>query len=586
MRTSRGRPLALFIALAIALGEVPALAAAPDLGEVRRRFVAAVQSSDRAGALAEASLEDLLQQTAKLAGGDHQKQLDAMQKLLKALRDFKVERARIVTRELDTSEAISRYSMAMAQASQSLAIGIVVGVVTIGASVPVFAVASELQKAQAAVGAIGQQLAAVETALNDLVELIGGLQTAEANEKRRLSQSGQTSEAIDRSLQAAAASLADLRAALTSLHEARGATQSAQARLQAPPPPPSLTSFDGFLGSAFTVHLDSGKATVGPSEATLEGGVTVSPKSDPSLKLSVSGHVVLKANGGGSSSGPAGSAIDQSAFRATVLGGGQQIGTWVSLEGQGSARITGFGPAVITIPNVALQSQSSAIMFTGGEAAFRGCTHTLAAGSGLTTSQVLFEGSLKCGPWSLTASSMGIDKTSVAGGGTLTAWSKRFTMTYSASGDALSARGSLSGADTPWARLPGWEAEYKVDAPRLDLKLEGPALSPTFGAGRVSVRSTAKKPDGNPWASASLTPDVVVVPAPPTDGIPVPFPVLPAPSDVEKAARDACEAGARRTLAGQALQHALDVCRSGHPSPPSLPSLPRTISLKVGEVLR
>ncbi len=159
-------------------------------------------------------------------------------------------------------------------------------------------------------------------------------------------------------------------------------------------------------------------------------------------------------------------------------------------------------------------------------------------------------------------------------------------MGYAASGDGLTARGSLTGADTPWARVPGFEAEFRIEAPKLDLKLENPTLSPRFGAGKVSVRTTAKKPDGNPWSSASLTPETVVVPAPPADGIPVPFPVLPAPADVEKAARDACEIGARRTLSGQALQHALDVCRSGHPSPPGVPMLPRTVSLKVGDVFR
>jgi hypothetical protein len=383
--------------------------------------------------------------------------------------------------------------------------------------------------------------------------------------------------------------------AMTTLRQASAVARDAQARLQAlpklagpalPAPPPALTSFDGYLGGTFTIHLDNGKATVGSAEETLEGGVTISPKNDPSLKLSVNGRVVLKASAG-SSSGPGGSFAAQTSIVTAIAGGtGQQGGTWASLEGQGSARISGLGPFVVTIPNVALKSQSSNVMFTGGEASFRGCTHTLAAGSGFNSSQVLLEGSLRCGPWSLTSSSMGIDKTGVSGGGTLSAWSKSFAMSYSASGDVLTARGSLSGPDTPWIRLPGFEAEYRIEGPKLDLKLDGPSLSPTFGAGKVSVRTTAKKPDGNPWSSASLTPATVMVPAPPTDGIPVPFPVLPTPSDLEKDARDTCERVARATLGGQALQTALDVCRSGHPSPPALPALPRTPSLKVGDIFR
>ncbi len=355
--------------------------------------------------------------------------------------------------------------------------------------------------------------------------------------------------------------------------------------MPAPPaPPPALTSFDGYLGTAFTVHLDSGKATVGSAEATLEGGVTISPRTDPSLKLTVNGRVVLKARQP-SSSGPGGSAAEQENARAMMLGAAQ-IGTWASVEGQGSVRISGFGPAVITIPSAALGSQSSIVTLTGGEASLRGCTHTLAAGSAFTSSQVLLEGSLKCGPWTLTASSMGMDKTSVAGGGTLSAWSKSFTMTYAASGDGLAARGALTGADTPWVRVPGFEAEWRIEAPRLDLKLDGSSLSPTFGAGKVTVRTTAKKPDGSPWSLASMTPATVVVPAPPTDGIPVPFPVLPAPTDAEKAARDACVQVADRTTTGKAHDAAVGLCNSSHPSPPSVPALPRTVSLKVGDVFR
>jgi hypothetical protein len=561
--------------------------AGPDLAEARRRFVAAVQSSDQAAATAEAALDEILRQAAALTGGDHQQNLQTLRKGLTALRAFKAEKARILAQDLGTTAKIYVAARDYARACQLLAVSFAVTVAVIAIVVTVFTLGSDVAAARATLSAIAAELARLDASLKDLMKQIKDLQAGEEDEARR-TKSAESQEEIKRNLEKAAASLEEINAALTSLHEASAATEGAQARLQAlpkpPAPPPTLTSFDGYLGSAFTVHLDSGKATVGPSEATLEGGVTISPKSDPSVRLTVNGRVVLKARGG-ASSGVVGPSYDHTTERSMILGAGQQVATWASLEGQVSARITGFGP-VITIPNVALQSQSSSLMLTSGEASVRGCTHTLAAGSGLTTSQVLFEGSLKCGPWSLTTSSMGIDRSGVSGGGTFTAWSKRFTMTYSASGDALSVRGSLSGADTPWARLPGWEAEYKVEAPKLDLKLEGPALSPTFGAGKVSVRSTAKKPDGNPWSSASLTPDTVVVPAPPTDGIPVPFPVLPAPSDVEKAARDACEAGARRTLVGQALQHALDVCRSGHPSPPAVPSLPRTISLKVGDVLR
>jgi hypothetical protein len=317
--------------------------------------------------------------------------------------------------------------------------------------------------------------------------------------------------------------------------------------------------FDGDVGASFHVTLESGQATRTALEASLHGSTTVSSKANPALKLTVEGDVSLTAGGGG----------------------------WASLTGHGTARLSGFGPAV-TIPNARVASQGAAsLTLLGDPAPIRGCTHTVEAGSSFAPPRTTFAGSLRCGAWALTESTLTLDASGVSGGGTFTAWSKRFAMTYDVSGGGgLAVRGSLSGADTPWTRLPGFEAEYRIEAPKIDVRLDGPTLSSTFGAGKVSVRSTAKKPDGNPWASASLTPDTVAIPTPPSDGIPVPFPALPASSDVEKAARDACEAGARRTLAGQALQHALDVCRSGHPSPPAVPSLPQTISLSVGDVLR
>ncbi len=52
---------------------------------------------------------------------------------------------------------------------------------------------------------------------------------------------------------------------------------------------------------------------------------------------------------------------------------------------------------------------------------------------------------------------------------------------------------------------PPRDAAYRSSG-RVDVKLEGPSLSPTFGAGRILVRSKATKPDGSPWSSASLTP--------------------------------------------------------------------------------
>ncbi|MBK9062784.1 MAG: hypothetical protein IPL89_06255 [Acidobacteria bacterium] len=540
----------------------PATPAGPDLAEARRKFAAAVHSSDQAAAAAEAVLDELIRQAAALTGGDHQQNLQTLRKGLLALRAFKEEKARILAQDLGTTTKVYVAARDYARACQVFAVSIAVTVAVIAIVVTIFTLGSDVAAAGATLSAIAGELAKLDASLTDLMMQIKVLQAAEEDEARR-TKSAESQEEIRRNVQRAAAALADIQSAIASLHEASSATQAAQTRLRPAPKKPDLgqapTTFDGDLGASFHVRLESGQVTRLAGRASLHGTVGITSASNPNVKLTLDGDATLTAGTGGA---------------------------WVALSGHGTARLTGLGPA-LTIPNAAVGSQGvTALTLLGDGTALRGCTHSVEAGSLLAPSRATLAGSLRCGSWTIGSSTLTVDPNGLSGGGTFTAWSRSFAMSYAASGSGLSARGSLSGADTPWTRVAGFEAEYRIEGPKLELKLDGPALSPTFGAGKVNVRTIAKKPDGNPWSSASLTPDVVVVPAPPTDGIPVPLPALPAPSDAERAARDACEAGARRTLAGQALQHALDVCRSGHPSPPSVPSLPRSVSLKVGEVLR
>jgi hypothetical protein len=258
------------------------------------------------------------------------------------------------------------------------------------------------------------------------------------------------------------------------------------------------------------------------------------------------------------------------------------------------------GPRLVTVRGSDLESlPGGTIALKAGEAPFGSCVHAAGPGSRLAAGRLVLAGSLHCGPWTVTASTLTVEGGGLSGGGTLSAWGKSAAMSYSASEGALAARGQLSGPDTPWTRIPGVEAEYRIEGPKLDLRLQGPTVALTFSALKVSARTTAKKPDGSAWAYASMYPastrgsggtmadgpfEVAKIPAPPAPFAPCPLPVLPTPADAEKGMRDACEAGARRTLVGQALQRALDVCRSGHPSPPVVPTLPRTISLNLGEV--
>jgi len=540
----------------------PATPAGPDLAEARRRFVAAVQSSDQAVAAAEAALDELLRQAAVLTGGDYQQNLQTLRKGLMALRAFKEEKARILAQDLGTTTKIYVAARDYARACQVLAVSIAVTVVVIAIVVTIFTLGSDVAAAQATLSAIAAELARLDASLTDLMKQIKVLQAGEEDEARR-TKSAESQEEIKRNLEKAAAALADIQSAIGALHEASSATQSAQTSLRSAPKKPDLgqvpATFDGDLGASFHVRLESGQVTRLAGRASLHGTVGITSASNANVNLTIDGDATLTAGAGGA---------------------------WVSLSGHGTVRLTGLGPA-LTIPNTAVESRGvSALTLLGDGAAFRGCTHSVDAGSLFAPSRATLAGTLRCGSWTIGSSTLTVDPNGLSGGGTFTAWSRSFAMSYAASGNGLSARGSLSGADTPWTRVPGYEAEYRIEAPKLDVKLDGTTLSPTFGAGKVNVRTTARKPDGNPWATASGTPDAMIVPAPPADAIPVPFPVLPAPSDAEKAARDTCRAAANKIPQADARNAALTVCNANHPSPPSVPTLPRSVSLKVGDVFR
>lgn len=570
-------PVALVLAFAIVLHEVPARAAGPDLAEARRRFVAAVHRSDQAVAAAEAALEDLIGKTAALLAGGHQQQLDALQKMLKAIRDFKAEKQRILAQDQGTYDKLLRAGADYARACQTLAavlavtVAVVVTVVAIvgvvftgGTGLAVVAIAV------AVVGAIVNLTTVLINSLPEILRALGLTEGADALDRwKKENPALATTVAV---VQAVGAIVVAVASAAVSLRTTEAAARDAQARLQAMPKPagPALAeskkldlqvpaTFDGDLGGSFHVKLENGQVTRPAGQAVLRGTIAITSTSNASVKLTLDGDATLSAGGGGA---------------------------WASLRGHGTARLSGFGP-VLTIPNATVASQGvSVFTLLGDGIPVRGCTHSVEAGSLFASTRISLAGSLRCGPWTLTASTLALSGGGVSGGGVFTAWSKTFTMTYAASGDGLVARGSISGPDTPWTGIPRVDAEYRIERPKLDVKLEGPSLAPTFGAGKILVRSKATKPDGSPWSSASLTPDVMRMPAPPAGAVPVPFPNLPKPDDVLKGARDACEAVARNTLLGRARDRALEACRSANPSPPGVPALPNKLEVPVGEIFR
>jgi hypothetical protein len=347
-----------------------------------------------------------------------------------------------------------------------------------------------------------------------------------------------------------------------------------------PTPPPALTSFDGYLGGNFAIHLDNGKATVGSAEAALDGGVTISPKNDPSLKLSVNGRVVLKASAG-SSSGPGGS----SKVMFILGAAGQRISTWASLEGQGSVRASLWGWNASLGESHGLRAGSDGILYFGSTSFdFFGCRYASDEQSRFESSVLTLHGRLSCGSSVLNESTARIGPSGYSGNGRLALFGHTFDTTYDLSTARLKAHGRYEGPTVGWNRVPGFDAEYRVSRPTVDLTLDGPTVSATFDAEKVEVQTVARNKNNQPWAQASLDPDPVTVGV---DGsLPLRLAHLPSVSDAERGAREACVQVADRTTAGRAHDAAVALCNSDHPSPPSIPDLPTSISVSVGVVVK
>ena len=115
----------------------------------------------------------------------------------------------------------------------------------------------------------------------------------------------------------------------------------------------AVTSFDGALGSLFSIHLDRGTAMVSPSEATLDGAITISLKSSPAARVTFNGHLLLK--GGAASGSPVlaaqqgatshaagsvqtiqGAVAANAGVTASGASAGVAIRNWGSLEGRGA----------------------------------------------------------------------------------------------------------------------------------------------------------------------------------------------------------------------------------------------------------
>ena len=375
----------------------------------------------------------------------------------------------------------------------------------------------------------------------------------------------------------------------------------------------TLTSFDGLLGSLFSVHLDSGTANVGSTEATLDGAITISLKSTPAARLTFNGHIVLKAGAAGTSSMLSG----QTAATPQVTGGmqnmqgavsagaaasvtgasaGASIRTWASLEGRGSVTAS---LSTVNLPltgNRELTYGNNTLYIGSGPLAFKGCSQETDDKLQMDNSGLTIGGKLTCGPLAIAESNIRISTAGqMSGGGKLKLFGHDFMMPYDLSGSRLKAGQRAEWPTTNWIGIPNVRAEYRVSGPAVDVSMDGPSGSMTLSTGGFEVQTTDKGPSGEPWVKMSF--GMQSFATDPSGQVRFPqFTNWPsAIEDVEKKARDICKSAPDATYnkipdpkpqwSTDAHNAAIALCDTDHPSPPAMPRLPNPFNVDLNALL-
>jgi hypothetical protein len=353
-------------------------------------------------------------------------------------------------------------------------------------------------------------------------------------------------------------------------------------------------SFDQDVG-AFHVKLENGNANVAGNTATLSGTVAVWPKAAPALKMTVRNASVTAAKIG-SVQELAG--IAPGAQIRTTAGGAAAAlrDNWVSVRGTGTLDFAA-GPVALTIAGGSFESRpDGTVGLNGGDVSVRGCTHTVGQGSHLGSADVQLTGTLQCGPVAVANSTLRLSPGRIGGRGQFQAVGHTFTMTYAATDQTLTATGAWTATSRGWQTVPTADgAEYQVTNPRVTAALNGSTVTLTLAVDDVQARTKATQPNGNPVAQAGTGSQSLGIQISSGDVGGLRLPRLPQPSDVNKAARDACRAGVAGVpdrLRGWAKEeaenlrnNALAACDAANPFPPSVPSLPGSINANLTTVV-
>ena len=169
------------------------------------------------------------------------------------------------------------------------------------------------------------------------------------------------------------------------------------------------------------------------------------------------------------------------------------------------------------------------------------------------------------------------DGNTLNGTGKFQRFNHTFDISYAINGQNFTGQGEWHGRGKGWQSVPGVEAEYQLSNPVVKVNFSGANISTAFDADKLEVKTKAKNPNGDPWAKAEANPESLAVT--PDGRFPLPLPSLPQPQDLNRKAREACEAAARN------LRQDTKPCSNQFPGPPGLPNLPARIDVQLSSVI-
>lgn len=299
-------------------------------------------------------------------------------------------------------------------------------------------------------------------------------------------------------------------------------------------PGDAVTTFEAMLG-AWKVKLESGKAHQGEGVTSLVGTVSIRRDGWPTSFRLRDAVLTLRA------APPPPSKV---AVTKKLAGGPPP--PFVSSAGSASVEVT-VGDTTLTYPTAGVtfeRKPDGSLGFTVDTFAADVCRIQLDSGSGALQNGARLDWNMRC-PYETSADAdLMLTSAGLSGTGTMRAFGASFGVSYSLdqAQRLMRVRGAWTPASTQWRGIPGLPAlEHSVESPKLtfewtlptrptsDPKKDAvPKATFTMTAGKVSVRSAAKRPGGAPWVLVSTPSRSAVFHY---DGtVRSPFPALPAPS--------------------------------------------------------